>query len=755
MKSMNVVTRRFLLATCIAGAATNFSPAGAAEDSMTNSATAESGGTLEEVMVTGRFLDVGNRSALKLDASILDTPFSAQSYTDAFMKAIETTNMAELYSYMTGVQRGGNTGYDLSIRGFKTTQADKNAIMVDGLPGVPGRFGSPPTAGIDHIEVVKGPASVLYGQAQPGGFVNIISKKPKKTAAAVFDLRAQGYEGNELSLGDAAGYTGSADFTGPIDDDGDFLYRLIAEYADKDSFRDFAYEETTYVAPSLTWNISDATSATLQAEYRKRDSSYDNNLLVAPNKDARLIADITTRYQEPTDVQSEEGHSVSLSLTHAFDNEAQLNFGARHVRTEDDAAGFDNVAVLSDGVTLQRRARQQLNKRGYDFFDANLSIPFETGFLSHKLLVGASGGIDTTDFERIQFFNGPTSGPLSRPGPGSMNVDIYNPAYGLTPPLEAFPSGPVNRRYTKSTSYGIYLSDLLTLSEHWKATLGLRYAHEKQLSEERKTPPLTRAEKTGSEILPMVGLIYQPTRDWSIYASYSTSFVPAGATTQDATGVNSFDPESADQVEVGVKSELLDGRLTATLALFDIHKENTLAPIVCNTGVGGICSQQVGAERSKGGEFELNFSPLDNWQVLTGYAYTDATIDQSSSANSAPLAGARLTNSARNSAHVWSRYDFMTGALDGFGVGLGVYYLDTHTGSLPSRADRRVLLLPSYTVADLGLYYSLLGRYDFTLKIGNITDEVYYEGVNSTTNEIGVVPGTPRNVTLSVRIPLY
>src|SRR3989440_4941845 len=191
------------------------------------------------------------------------------------MKAIETTNVTDLYSYMTGIQRGGSTGYDLSIRGFKTTQADKNAILVDGLPGLAGRFGSPPTVGTDHIEVVKGPASVLYGQGQPGGFVNLVTKKPSPRAAAVVDVTGSAYGGGSLSLRDDPGYTVDADFTGPINAQQTLLYRLILEDVHRDTFRDSTWEHSSYVSPSLTWLASDDSSATLVLEVRSEEHTSE------------------------------------------------------------------------------------------------------------------------------------------------------------------------------------------------------------------------------------------------------------------------------------------------------------------------------------------------------------------------------------------------------------------------------------------------------------------------------------------------
>jgi iron complex outermembrane receptor protein len=704
---------------------------------------------LEAIVISAKFVNSGAYSAMKQNLDVRDTPYSVADYSNSFMKAIETANLTDLYSYMTGVSRGGVTGYDISIRGFKTTQSDENAILIDGLPGLAGRFGSPPTVMADHIEVVKGPASVLYGEAQPGGFVNIVTKKPQDTAAGFIDVLSSGFAGDGLSPGNANSFTGDIDVTGPIDANHRFLYRLVGEQGKVDTFRG-GWERATYLAPSLTWNVSSTTVATLAAEYRKRSNAYDN-LLVAPNKDANLIAPITTKYQEPGDVQFEEGQSTTLAVRHDFENRAIWNFSVRNVRGLDTASGYDNVAVLANLETLQRRARQQENHRGYDYFDTNFSVPFNTGFVGHKFLAGASGGINTTDFNRIQFYNGATTGSLAKPGPLSLNIDIYDPIYGVSPPLSAFPAGTVNDRRTKETNAGVYLSDALTFSDHWKASLGLRYTHDAQNSREVKTPPLTSQNKAASDVLPTAGIMYEPTRHLTFYYSYATSFVAASPTAQDATGNNPFTPTTAKQNEVGTKANVWDDKVSTTLALYDIKKTNTLAVAICDTGVGGVCSQQVGGEESKGVEWEIDARPVDNWQILFGLAHDHATIDASNGAKTSPLAGSRLTNAPINSAHVWSRYDLTEGALRQFGLGLGVSYVGDQAGSQPSLSDPRVLLLPSHVVTDLALYYTPSNKLALTFKVGNLFNKTYFEGVNSTTNDIGVVPGSPRSIELAVR----
>ena len=706
---------------------------------------------IEKIEVKGQFLTPSAESAMKLDVPIRDTPLSVTNYSTDFMKALETVEVLDLYKYMTGVHRGGQSAYDLSLRGFKTTSNDRNALMTDGLPGQVSRFASPPTIGVDHIEVVKGPASVLYGQAQPGGFVNIILKKPQEDREAVVDLRATAYRGDKLGLSDAAGYAVAADLTGPVDEGRMLLYRMVAENVDRDGWRDFTWDRSRYVAPSLKLNLSPATSVTVIGEYRYRRGAQDL-FLPAPNREVSLIPARTVRLQEPDDFVQEEGYAASLFATHTFARDVTWRFNARYVKNHDYTKWYDTVAMLSDLTTLQRRARIGDNHRQSYYFDSTLSLPFRTGFVEHKALAGVTGGYDDLDANRIQFVNGATTGTLSRPGPGSLNINIYNPVYGVAPAHGTLPAGTFQHRITASRPIGAYLTDFFTFSEHWKGSAGIRFARERQTFEEltSSVAVLPSRSSTPRDSYPMAGLLFQPNREWTIYGSYSTSFVPIAPNMQDASGVFSFEPEKGKQFEVGTKADLLRGKLYFTLALFSIRKENTLALVTCNAGIAGTCMQSVGAEKSRGAEVEMDVRPLPGWQVVLGYSHVDAKIDKSNAAATAPLVGSQLTNAPKQKAQFWSRYDIA--AVKGLGVGVGVAHVSDQPGNLPTAASPKVLHLPSYTIADLVLYYRWL-RYDFTLKIGNVFDKTYYDSVGSTLADLSVVPGAPRNVTLSMRIP--
>ena len=218
---------------------------------------------LAEVIVTSLYKRDADAS-MKMGIPVRDTPLSIESYSHSFLNSIETQQVADLYRYMTGLQKAGLTGYDLTIRGFSTSDPDRNTVLTDGLPGLSVRFGSPPTIGISHVELVKGAASLLYGQATPGGFVNIISKKPQ--AVARTELEARGTL-NASAYPRAHGGDVSFDSTGPLGTDR-ILYRLIGQISDDRYFRSSSYQRGKYLEPMLTARLGEATTATLQFEYR-------------------------------------------------------------------------------------------------------------------------------------------------------------------------------------------------------------------------------------------------------------------------------------------------------------------------------------------------------------------------------------------------------------------------------------------------------------------------------------------------------
>ena len=806
-----MIRRATIASIILAGVPLAFAPLHAAEEDTPSEnkaavAGSEPEGALEEVVVRGRFLQTTSTSAMKLDTPVLDTPFSVSAYSESFLKSLEAQSLQDTYNYMNGVKKAGQTAYDLTLRGFKTSGDDKNAIMVDGLPGLTARYSSPPTVALDRVELVKGPMSVLYGQIQPGGFVNMITKKPQAVAARVIDIRAQSYAMQDRPrFGDASGVTGSVDLTGPIDTDKRFLYRFVGEYGQRDGFRDNTYERGPYLAPSLSWVISDDSLANIAYEYRKVKGSFDTGVIapgtpvvnaagaftgaVAP---ATTVGNVprTTRYQEPGDYRVETGQSLSASFVHHFDGGPTWNTAARSVYSEsfqdEHSPTGQAVTTLANAHTtpnfttrppgtqyIVRRARRLKTRRTYNFIDSNMVASADTGPVRHQFVAGINGGRDTTWENRLGFVSGSgctgTAGQLTAAQCASQNIAIFDPVYGLISPAvgaSAFGSASDKLNQTDTgfltNSAGLYVSDLLSFGEHWKLSLGARAMHEDTVTREDRTKN-TRYESTASKsLIPSAGLLYEPNKHWTLYGSYSQSYVPAQAQFLNRVGQpGTFKPITGKQVELGLKTEdLFDSKLSGSVAFFRIRRLDTLISVAAAdqlayfgaacAGVpdGENCYFQGTEEESKGAELELNVHPLENWQTTVGYSYIDAIVSK------APLAaqqGARLLNTARNSGNLWTRYDIPSGFARGLGIGVGVVYSGDRAGTVPTSTNPNVLLLPSYITVDLALNY-IVRNYAFNLKVGNLLDRAYYESIGQGTNGVNqLAPGAGRLVTLSMR----
>jgi iron complex outermembrane recepter protein len=699
---------------------------------------------LKAILVTARFISTAGSSAMKMNLPARDTPFSISTYSQSFMRAVEAQQVSSLYPYMTGIQSAGITGYDIVFRGFTSGANDVNSILVDGLPGLGTRFGSPATIGVERIDVVRGPASVINGQEEPGGFINLITKKPQLQPFYELSATGTGYDGHGIGIGDKPGFELAADATGPIAGSDHFLYRLVVDDTNKDTFRTFSYDRNVYIAPSLTWRISDATKFTLAYDYQHLRFSYDT-YLVAPNGDIGLAAPITTRYQQPSDYEVERGSVVSSFFDHRFANGFSFHVATRDVWHTDEAHGFDVVAIQKNLQDVSRRARGQLNKRGYHSIDAHLLMPLDLRGIKQQMLVGLTDARDIADLDRLQFYNAPSSGP------NSLNISIYNPDYSGVPALSVLPlfapgkGSVLTDRYSVTDELGAYMADMITFSRHWKGSVGLRYSRDRQRTQGEPTVSTLgspETEKVNAKVLPTGGIVYQPDEHWSFYASYATSYVPPSPTAVDINGDNTFVPIFAKQYEVGEKDDFLHGRLTSTLALYRIDESDTLESF---PGPNGTYYEQIGSAESKGAEFEINARPLRNWQLTAGAAYTNARVTASSIPEQV---GAREPNVPVMAEHLWSRYQFSTRGLQGLGWGLGVIHEGERQGYLP-KGTAPVLQLPAYTRIDTALYYDY-GDYTFTFKVQNVFDKTYYasSGFNG---DINLLPGSPRMFTLSAR----
>ena len=688
--------------------------------------------SMEEIVVTGHFVSATGESGLKSDVPLRDVPMTVTGYTDSFMQAIETSRIADLYNYMAGVQKAGPTGYDISIRGFSSSGNDRNAIQIDGLPGLAVRFGSPPTINAQRIEVVKGPAAVLYGQIQPGGFINVITKKPQATPFTQFRVLTEGYYGSPATIGKTGGISASVDSTGPVNSDGTVLYRVVGQVEDFNTFRNNGFSKTQYLVPSVTWNINDGTSLRAFAEYRHENDALDN-YLVAYNNDINNVASVTTRYQEPGDSQPETGAVGGLEFSHDISDNLHWRVNYRYVWHKDSALGYENLS-FRDATTLRRRDRNQQNHRSYNFIDTNLVWDTQTGAVQHKIMVGFNGGKETAHFTRVNFDNNnPT-----------LDINIYNPVYGQgIPNTDRNVSD--NDRFRNFKSSAAYAQDQLTFSENWKAVLAVRYESYKTdqtlYQPEFPTPVYQYTQYVSDhDVSKMAGLIYQPDEVWSLYVSYAESFNPPTWGREDANANPISSPERGSQVEGGFKADFDFGTITASI--YSIKRKDIAEDTGLNNTIdGNPIYALAGEEKSHGFDLEANANITPKWQMIAGFAYVDATVVQ---ATTTAYMGQELLNAPKESGSVWNRYQFN----DNWGIGLGIKYAAKRYGSAFDRnGDQSArLILPSYWLVDLGAYYTSTS-FDATLKFSNLFNETYYESATRNTN---IVPGAPAWVTLSI-----
>ena len=681
---------------------------------------------LQQITVTANFIRPGGESALKMNVPVHDVPYSIEDYSQSFMQAVDTTRLTDLYGYMSGVQRAGPSGYDISIRGFSSGSTDPNQVLMDGLPGLPARTASPETADLARVEVVKGPASVLYGQDQPGGFINLITKKPQEHYETNVELRANTFDGAGIPFGRKNGYTGIVDTTGALDGSHTLLGRAIVQYTNQQSFRAFVLDKDFMAAPSLAWKISDRTKATLLLEFRHGNDSWDQGL-VAPAFDSKLIAPITTRYQNPQDKEMEKGETATLLLHHAFSHSLSWDFNARSVYSEDYEIGADNSVVLKSLTTLSRKDRDQDNHHHINFIDTSVTDIFHTGPIGHRLLAGVTYGETIEDYNRIRNFK--TS---------LFNIDIYDPVVGyndVPPPPASEP--PQAHEWASAKAYGAYATDLLAFSEHWKGVVGVRYQDVKQEQKELRLPNTPNQLRDFNSVFPMGGLIYQPSKRWSLYARYSTSFVPPNPTAQSVIPGQTLQAQTATQEEIGAKFASDSGRMSATLSLFNIKELGLIEEV----GITGLY-EQIGSVRSRGGELELDLRPTDWWQLSANYALIDARIlDDIVQAE----IGSMPMNSPRNSGSILSRMQ-LPGRLSSFGWMLGVVYRSERIGNLPTATYPGGFIMPGYTTLDTGVYYTA-DTYSISLKVSNVLDKQYYQSAFS---YVRITPGDPRNFSLTL-----
>lgn len=661
-----------------------------------------------ELVVTGEqdgYRVPNASSATRTDTPLRDIPQTIQVVPEKVIRDQKVTRLRDALLNVGGVVQDGGfagTSDQIGIRGFSGGGLFGGNILVDGFKDA--RGGIRETANVERIEVLKGPASVLYGGVEPGGVINLVTKQPLKDP----------YYNAELSLGSFYTFRPSIDFSGSLNPDRTLSYRLNAVYENSDGFRDFNQNvQRFFVSPSLRWELGKATNLTFQFDYLNDERPFDRGFLAFGNG----ILDIPLErfLGEPDDVRRVEEIGFSYRLEHNFNENWKIRNAFRYASS--DTSDYRAEPLDFDETTgiLSRNFRSNDDYQETYTLQTDLVGKFATGSINHTLLFGV-------DLVRA------TSGGTQKRLPAGLTPDInvFNPVYNLIPRpgLEELTVVVRNNQDT-SDGLGVFLQDQIAFTDNFKLVVGGRL----DIVDQNRRSFLDGSESNqyDTAFTPRLGIVYQPIEPISLYASYSQSFQPNSGTRTD----NSFlEPERGTQYEVGVKGEFLDGRLAATLAAYHITKSN-IATTDPNDPDSSI---PIGEQRNQGIELNVTGEISPGWNVIASYSYIDAEITE----NNDGLAGNRPPNVPFNTASLWTTYELQRGDLQGLGFGVGLFYVGDRQGD-----TENTYIIPSYLRTDAAIYYQR-DNWRAGINIQNLFNEKYFQGANF--GRVAVEPGAPLTV---------
>ncbi|MBD4859402.1 TonB-dependent siderophore receptor [Xanthomonas citri pv. citri] len=654
--------------------------------------------------------------ATKTDASLRDLPISARVLDRTLLEDAGVTDLAGALELASGITKANNLGglWDsYSMRGFTGDPNFSSDYMVNGFNASRGYNGLRDAANTQSIEVIKGPASALYGRGEPGGAVNIVTKKP------LF----QPQHSVDVSAGSFDSYRAAIDSTGPLSEN--VAYRLNVMHKDQHSFRDTVDSDSTLLAPSLLWMPAPDTTVSYELEAVCLHTPFDRGVTAIGGDANRLPASRFLGEPRDGDIDLHStGHQVFV--VHGLDQTWSLQGGATY--RDSGMRGFSTEpwTLQADQRSL-RRERRYRDYQGRDIAArAEVLGGFQAGRVTHNVLFGIDG--NRSDDSRFQ--------QRARSAATPYSIDVLAPRYGVAQPGRLSTITDTDER---QQVWGVYAQDQIDLGARWKALLGLRYDHYQQQDLDNHLRGTTQRASDGV-VSPRAGMTLHVDDALSLYASAAAGFRP-----NSGVGANgqSFAPEKSRSLEAGLKYVQPGDGLEATVAAFRIDKKNVLSLDPADTSF----SLPVGQMRSQGLELDLLGRLSPRLAASVGLAYTDSQVTRSSAAAaSTGLAeGRRFPNVPRLSGNAFLNYEQPLTGKRSAALGVGVSHTGERLGSVDSNTD---FVLPAYTVWRAVGHYDLSERLRLYAKVENLTDRRYAAFSYS---EQWVYPGAPRSWTVGAQ----
>ena len=645
-------------------------------------------------------------SATKTDTAIRDIPQSISVIPVSVLNDLGSISVERALDFAGGVSKqnnfGGLTLYEYSVRGFTTSEFYK-----DGFSANRGYPSTPDVVSIERIEVLKGPAASLYGRGDPGGTVNIVTKKPRPEAFATLHTSAGSWDRYRTAL----------DVNTPLDEDGNVLSRVNLAIEDGQSFRDHVDRERVFVAPSFSGQLNPDTTLLVESEFVRHRSTFDRGI-VAPNN-AWSGVSRSTFLGEPNDGDIDNHNNLlQAALEHHLNDAWKLRLASHYKQGKLWGFASEARALNADGHTVNRRYRERDNDWHDSITQLELRGLFDTGPWQHELLIGS----EYENYRKNERVTTIAGSPYA--------IDIFQPVYGQPKPGGAR-SGTDFFEHVESRA--LNLQDQILFTDTLRGMLGARLERFEQGIDDHTRNTTNRQQHDA--LTQRAGLLYQLTPEIGLFANASTSFKPNNGL--DAAG-RSFDPEEGVGHEIGIKSELFDDRLSSTLAAFHIEKKNVLA-----LDPGTDTSRAMGKARSQGFDLQVAGQVTDAVRVIGAFAYIDAEVTEG---DKVIPTGSRILGVAKHSGSLLGVYAFKDGRLRGSDLGAAFTYVGDRSGEAGSDFE-----LPAYHTVDLLAHYKASDNVTVGLNLNNVFDEKYFERSYS---NYWVNPGEPRNFTVSLTLTL-
>ncbi|UVJ46266.1 TonB-dependent siderophore receptor [Pseudomonas sp. LS1212] len=656
------------------------------------------------------YMSTESRSALKIDAPLRDIPQTVNVIPQSVIKDQGAQSMEDVLKNVPGIGLSNGDGQrdQVTIRGFSAI----GDMYVDGVRDDALYFRD--LSNVERVEVIKGPAAVLYGRGSSGGLINSISKKPnftpKQEVGVSFDS-----EGKKRTQFDA----GWAD-----QQQGDKAFRVTGALENSDTFRDDGYIDRKAIAPSAYFKLSDDLELNLGATYLYDKRLIDFGIPARGNRPVDVDRDKRFGSADPDDDYTRsEVFSFTAGVDYRINDDFSLSNTSRYYHYDLDRnntladSSPTRFVTAANGELLVKLNRGNVQRKEDGWFNqTDLKQHAVLAGMNHNLLYGVELGRQVKD-QSVFSQSNVARVPVYRDG----LVDV---------PFQA------NRQTAKGTNTqdtaGFYVQDLIELAPQWKALLGVRYdVFDQEYSDDLTRASMSRTDHTWS---PRAGLVYQPDQVQSYYVSVSRSYQPSAEMFALSTTNQDLEPEETTNFEIGGKWDLLDNRLALTAALFRLERTNMKTTDPANPTKLVLAGEQ----RTDGLELTASGQLSDKWQVYAGYAYLDAEITKSNSrTNGVANEGQVPTLTPRHSANLW----LVRSLTQTWRVGMGANYVDDRYTALDN-----TVVMPAYTTVDAALLYNQ-PKWDMALRLRNVFDKDYYASAHGSVDLI--TPGAPRTLELS------